>query len=35
MLAANMNRIRRAINDDPYFTVETVERIMPIQCEYP
>ncbi len=29
MLAANMNRIRRSIDDDPYFTVETVERIMP------
>lgn len=29
MLAANMNIIRRAINDDPYFTVETVERVMP------
>ncbi len=29
MFATNMNRIRRSIDDDPYFTVETVERIMP------
>ncbi len=29
MLAANMNRIRRSIDEDPYFTVETVERVMP------